>query len=279
MTDVWDEAVKLLRIGYAFTKSDFKTIVAPVIGYALVSSPTIYYSQLPALTTWVWIFLLQFCAANQVSSFNEDALNKPYRPIPAGLISVKSAQALRWILSIVCLWASWYLKVFYPGVSLSISFVVYNEMGFDSFWYTKNILNAIGIVSWNIGASKIASQNASFTLDDRIWLAPYISILLIASTIHVQDFRDIDGDRIQGRLTLPVLIPSLSRYLTFALLVLWSIELVLFWKSPLIIIIGFVFLGIYVGGRIVIQRSKFEDTVSLRYYMVRVLSSLAVATN
>lgn len=106
--------------------------------------------------TQVWLFLLQFNAANQMFNSDEDALNKPYRPIPAGLITVENTRILRWALVPVCLGLSWACDVLYPGLSLSAAFIVYNELGLGDYWFTKNFLNAVGLVSWDIGAAKIA---------------------------------------------------------------------------------------------------------------------------
>lgn len=44
---------------------------------------------LPRLMAWVFIHLIEFCTANQMYSGDEDAINKPYRPIPAKLITVE----------------------------------------------------------------------------------------------------------------------------------------------------------------------------------------------
>jgi 4-hydroxybenzoate polyprenyltransferase len=104
----------------------------------------------------VWLFLLQFNAANQMFTMEEDALNKPYRPIPAGLITIGKAKVLRWGLVPLCLGLSWIFEVIYLGLSLSVAFILYNECGLDRYWFTKNALNAIGLVSWNVGAASIA---------------------------------------------------------------------------------------------------------------------------
>ncbi|KAJ7579535.1 UbiA prenyltransferase family [Mycena floridula] len=197
----------VVRIAYAFTKSDYKTIIGPVIFYALVSSPRLHLSTIPALVVWVWLHLLQACAANQMNGVAEDAQNKPYRPIPAGLISIETTRVLRWALVPVCLWLSWIFKVIYPGISLSLALIIYNELGLDSYWYTKNILNAIGIVSWNVGGALFPNPN--------VWLAPYLGTLLIASTIHVQDFRDEKGDRLQDKVSLRYYMVSLDPVLAF----------------------------------------------------------------
>ncbi|KDQ22593.1 hypothetical protein PLEOSDRAFT_1050368 [Pleurotus ostreatus PC15] len=256
------------RTAYAFTKSDYKTVVFPVICYGIMAAPQMSITRLPHLAVWVWLHLLQFCAANQALSPEEDALNKPYRPIPAGLISIRGARVLRWLLVPVCLALSWTLDVIYPGISLAISFVVYNELGLDNYWYTKNFLNAVGLVSWNIGAAKIAcAENVS--LDQRAWFAPYVSTLLIATTIHIQDFRDEAGDRKQGRVTFPVVMPEFSRRMTFLIVAVWSFGLASYWNLSSVASPWFVTLGMYVALRVLQQRTEHEDKVSLRIYMVR----------
>lgn len=245
-------------------------------------------TRLPHLAVWVWLHLLQFCAANQALSPEEDALNKPYRPIPAGLISIRGARVLRWLLVPVCLALSWALDVIHPGISLAISFIVYNELGLDSYWYTKNFLNAVGLVSWNIGAAKIACagtlspqlspnllsltgsiQTENVSLDQRAWFAPYVSTLLIATTIHIQDFRDEAGDRKQGRVTFPVVMPEFSRRMTFLIVAVWSFGLASYWNLSSVASPWFVTLGMYVALRVLQQRTEHEDKVSLRIYMVR----------
>ncbi|KAK7462863.1 hypothetical protein VKT23_007439 [Stygiomarasmius scandens] len=256
----------IIRIGYAFTKSDFKTIVGPVICYGLLAAPTIHFGPTVKLAIWVWLHLLQFCAANQTYSQDEDALNKPYRPIPAGLIDVQTTRILRWSLVPVCLSLSWIFDVIYPGLSLVVSFILYNELGLDSRWYSKNLLNAIGIVSWNVGAAAITRQGLP-PVNEMVWLAPYISIALIWMTIHVQDFRDEEGDKLQGRITLPTLLPETSRSLTAALLIFWSIALGIFWNLGPVVFSIFALSGTCIAARIFWRRTEAEDKISLRYYM------------
>ncbi|KAJ7580537.1 hypothetical protein C8J56DRAFT_1006464 [Mycena floridula] len=246
----------VVRIAYAFTKSDYKTIIGPVIFYALMSSPRLHLSNIPALVVWVWLHLLQACAANQMNALSTH---------PCGRISIETTRVLRWALVPVCLWLSWIFKVIYPGISLSLALIIYNELGLDSYWYTKNILNAIGIVSWNVGGAKIAALG---TIRFNYLVSLRLKRRQPASTIHVQDFRDEKGDRLQGRITFPVVMPEFSRYMTFILIVSWSVGLSIFWRVPITAAVLFIMFGFYLAGRVVVLRSENQDKVSLRYYMV-----------
>ncbi|KAJ7446936.1 UbiA prenyltransferase family-domain-containing protein [Mycena galericulata] len=260
-------ASQCLHISYAFTRSDFKTVVFPVLCYGLMASPSVEFRRIPLLILWIWIHLLQFTAANQMLSHDEDALNKPYRPIPAGLITTEQTRVLRWVLVPICLFISVTSDVFYPGLSLAVAFIAYNELGLDNHWFTKNLLNAIGLVSWNIGAANISSGGQAFK-NEECWVAPYFSAALIISTIHIQDFRDVVGDRKAGRTTFPIAMPEYSRWITFILLSSWSLGLSLYWSLGVIKTSIFVLFGVFIGTRILCQRTEFDDKVSLRLFMI-----------
>lgn len=105
-------------------------------------------------------------------------------------------------------------------------------------------------------------------LGDKVWIAPYISTALIASTIHVQDFRDEVGDRNQGRMTFPIAMPEFSRRMTFVLLITWSLALVVYWALPPVVSAAYVLLGLYLATRVMWLRAENADKTSLQIYMV-----------
>ena len=102
----------------------------------------------------MWCHLLHGNVANQSLNPEEDAGNKAWRPIPAGLISRATARFLRWTLLPVCLAVSLLCKVPVAGVSLTVVNLCYHELGFDSHWATKNVCNALGSASFMAGAAR-----------------------------------------------------------------------------------------------------------------------------
>ena len=111
---------------------------------------------------WTWLHLLQFCVSNQSLNPEEDTLNKPWRPIPSGIVSVANARILRWILLPICLSLSISLEAHWQGICLAIGFIVHNEMHLHSHWLMRNACNAWGYASFNAGASAIAGAYNSF---------------------------------------------------------------------------------------------------------------------
>jgi hypothetical protein len=106
---------------------------------------------------WTWLHLLQFCVSNQSLDPEEDSSNKPWRPIPSGLISVDAARSLRWMLMPLCLSVSVRLEAYWQGISLALAFLAHNEFGLHSHLFLRNICNAWGYASFNAGAFAIAS--------------------------------------------------------------------------------------------------------------------------
>lgn len=100
---------------YLMTYSDIKSILlpqtifgisnalaAPVFGLdsRSIPQPASILWRLPLTALWVWINLLLFTIENQrqTSSIEEDKLNKPWRPIPAGRITQSQMESWRgWV--------------------------------------------------------------------------------------------------------------------------------------------------------------------------------------
>jgi len=109
---------------------------------------------------WIWLHVLQFNFANQSLCPEEDALNKPDRPIPSQRITVQQTRILRWASLIPCLgYSAWYsAAVMQASTMLSCFMFVYNELKFDSHWVGRNVLNGAGLACFETGATLIASE-------------------------------------------------------------------------------------------------------------------------
>lgn len=109
---------------------------------------------------WIWLHLLQFDVSNQTINLEEDAENKPDRPIPSGRITLQNAIRLRWGLVPVC-WAVSLLfgvEILRVSVVLVAMTVLYNELGLESNWYTKNFMTAVGFASFQAGGTLLAGE-------------------------------------------------------------------------------------------------------------------------
>jgi hypothetical protein len=95
-----------------------------------------------------------------------------------------------------------------------------------------------------------------------------ISGILIFSAIQAQDFPDVEGDKVVGRMTFPIYAPELSRLLTLFATVAWSVFLSWFWDVGPISTAIFVNLGIHVGLRYYCWRTLEADKRSYLIFNV-----------
>ena len=109
--------------------------------------------QIILKVVWVFIHLLQFCVSNQTLDAEEDLKNKPWRPIPSGRISLRSALFLRWTLIPLCLLFSIVCGVLSPSVLFLAATIAYNELRLGAHWFLRNVLNAVGYASFSFGAT------------------------------------------------------------------------------------------------------------------------------
>jgi 4-hydroxybenzoate polyprenyltransferase len=172
---------------------------------ALPSSPVLpCLVRIPLTSIWLWLIIMQFCLQNQCStgSPEEDAVNKPWRPIPSRRISLQNAKTLLRATHGVAGLASWYLGTLYPFVAWTALSTLYNDLGgsdrsgltrnaFCGGFFTCSFGGALMIALGPTGMSKAALQ----------WTF-LVCWCILLTTIQTQEFRDEKGDRLRGRRTL-----------------------------------------------------------------------------
>jgi 4-hydroxybenzoate polyprenyltransferase len=90
---------------------------------------------------WIYLHGLFLCIANQCSSAEEDVINKPFRPLPSGLISRQEAIGFLLGLIPVCIGASLSLGASGASAALMAASVSYCFLKLDYHWLTKNASN------------------------------------------------------------------------------------------------------------------------------------------
>jgi 4-hydroxybenzoate polyprenyltransferase len=103
-----------------------------------------------------------------------------------------------------------------------------------------------------------------------------LSFSILATTIHAQDFQDCEGDKIAGRLTLPIRFPILSRYSILVGVTGWSFILCRVWPLDPTIKWIFILLGTTVGCRFMALRAAQHDEITYFLYKVSQLPSIYV---
>jgi 4-hydroxybenzoate polyprenyltransferase len=99
-------------------------------------------------------------------------------------------------------------------------------------------------------------------------LAVALSSTVFATTLHAQDFKDEEGDRLTGRRTLPTIFPKAARFSMMIGVPLWSYGLSCVWRIDALSTTAFVVYGAFVGTRFVLYDTVGADKQSCKYYSV-----------
>ena len=183
-------------------------------------------SRLPLSAIWLWFALFLFCLHNQHhhDSIIEDATNKPWRPLAAKWITI--AQTDRFIAISYPVWyfVSWKVGAMRQGIVLTCLSIYYNEFGGSELGgFSRNILNASGYSCFFAGALQgiLGQEYDVYNPKAALWLL--MVCLMIFTTIHVQDFRDEEGDMLRGRKTVQTLLgDAASRWVVIMAAFFWS---------------------------------------------------------
>lgn len=109
------------------------------------------------------VHVLHCDSANQSIDPDEDAKNKCYRLMPAKRISVTQMRFLRWAIVPVCLRLSapYSAQTLYASAAFALLALFYNEFAAHRrHWVVRNIMNALGLPSCELGATLIAGPFA-----------------------------------------------------------------------------------------------------------------------
>ncbi|KAG2117004.1 UbiA prenyltransferase family, partial [Suillus discolor] len=257
---------------FLFTKSDVFTVLIPIMctlsTFAAASHPNA--NRIPDIIIWIWLHLLKHDIYNQMLDQEEDQKNKPYRPLPAGCITAQNAADVRWLLVLVCLIfsAMYGIKALACSACIEALSIWYNEFGGDKTGLSKNILTAIAYANFELGAMAVIG-----IIDNIGACAVAFSSVVFATTLHAQDFKDEEGDRLTGRCTLVTLFPTFARMSMMIGIPLWSLYLSRLWKVDLVCSLAFVAYGTIVGARFMVYRTASAHKQSCKLYSVSNLES------
>lgn len=261
------EVTRLIKTLVSFTYADLTTILIPVSAISSVVAPISSIRNGFIAVLWIWLHLLYCNVSNQCNSVAEDRENRPWRPIPGGLISQANARILRWALVIPCLCFSttFGLSTVAASTFMAITTILYDDFKFSGHWAAKNMCTLFAYVCFEVGAM-IIMAGSSHNIDAIAIRALRSSSLIILSTIHVQDFPDVEGDIALNRKTIPIIAPVISRALTSIMITFWSVYIAIIWRignwcSGVLLSVGLI-----VAWRLYFLRTASEDKKSRAMY-------------
>ncbi|KAK3994320.1 UbiA prenyltransferase family-domain-containing protein [Cladorrhinum sp. PSN332] len=266
---------------WQFTENDFPTFIIPnsafgifgaLAGSRLFDGPSPPPSvrevlcRIPVVIAYNWYMTFIFDLANQRSpeSVEEDRINKPWRPIPAGYATSEHA---RWLLLgfvPLALAANWFLGVWEEGIWILVLVWMYNDLrGGDHM--LRDPLIAAGSLGFNGGSLRLAGGGADRTVSDegRMWTV--MIALVILTTGYIQDLKDQVGDKTRDRKSVPILLgDGLCRVVIGSFILGWSVVCAYFWRLTWWAAVLPIALGAGIGMNGLLRRNREADYATWR---------------
>jgi len=160
-------------------------------------------------------------AVNQIFDVETDRINRPFRPLPAGKVSVQGAALFAAILTAAALATAWTIRSPDGGRSLfiivtaaTIATAAYSvpPLRFKRWWFTANPTIAVtrGLLLVVAGWSTVREP-----WNPEPWFIGAVMGLFVLGACTTKDYADVEGDRLVGCMTLPVRFgPRLAAVMT-----------------------------------------------------------------
>lgn len=239
---------------YLLTKSDIKTVLVPqpvFVVAAMISAGAASHevqTRFIPMFFWIWLHLVVEDLSNQrkPGSIAEDAINKPWRPLPSGRLSSREALGLLCASITLAMVTSLLLGAVAPSVSFLVLVWLYNEAEVcKTSPILRNLLNVLGLACFGWGGISVINAGGSLiTQKGQSMLYQWLALVGAAgfTTIHAQDLPDMVGDAARGRKTMPLLYgEGITRWSMAIFVMIWSVVCPVFcnatsklvWSAPL----------------------------------------------
>uniref|UniRef100_A0A7C5UXG7 Digeranylgeranylglyceryl phosphate synthase n=2 Tax=Ignisphaera aggregans TaxID=334771 RepID=A0A7C5UXG7_9CREN len=198
MVKAW---LSIARVG-----NDLALGIATIIGYILGGGTK--------FTDIVIVFIVGFllgAGGNIVNDYFDryvDAINKPWRPIPSGLISAKTAYRVSISLLIIGTLTSFYLSYANGIIAFIASLLVY----LYSYKLKKVLLLGNMVVAFLVALSIIFGGVAAIMNIDII-IASLFAFLLNVGREFLKGIEDVEGDKAMGIKTIATVYNTFTAYI------------------------------------------------------------------
>ncbi|KAJ7916721.1 UbiA prenyltransferase family-domain-containing protein [Mycena leptocephala] len=204
-----------LRVFWDFTWRDWSASLIPGAMYTIAalrsldSAPSeLIIRSLVRSLIYFLLYIYSFDIANQINGVAEDRVNKPDRPLSSGRVTLQGAY-IRWYATTalhLVLGAAWGVL---PWTALWVFITIYTSWcGGDKHWVPKNL----GFMSFGSLCLLQAAWGLVAPITAHEWQWALLLSGVFGVVASVQDMRDVDGDKIAGRRTLPIVLGSNFRW-------------------------------------------------------------------
>jgi len=150
---------------------------------------------------YFFLYILSFAFSAQISSIDEDLINKPDRPLPRGDVSLLGAQ-IRTVLAMgMYLLVGYQMGVFGWTLLWVVTSLLHNQLKGSTHWFIKDLCMGVGTVAMLGAAWELACAPTEAAV---LWLI--VLPLAVFTLVPLQDLRDVEGDKAVNRRTMPMVL-------------------------------------------------------------------------
>ncbi len=165
--------------------------------------------KLPAVLVKSFVYfsfyIYTFCLANQLVGVEEDRLNKPDRPLVTGETSITGFK-VRLIISLLLFdIVGWELGVIEWTLLWQFVIVSHNLLGWAQHWFFKSLAMGLGTLAMLAPAWQLVRP-----ITPLVWNWIILASVAVFALIHLQDHRDIIGDKAVNRRTVPLVFGEVA---------------------------------------------------------------------
>jgi 4-hydroxybenzoate polyprenyltransferase len=186
-----DDSIELIGSLVLFSAGAWRSLHLPVADLPLILAKAFVYG---------WLFIAVHTLSNQATGSVADARDKPHRPIPAGLVSVRGAAYRFAVMLALFIAVGVAFGVALLTAAAAALMVWHNYLRGDRHWAGRNFYNMALTFVGLAAAWRLAGPLTHTALS---WDAMSTGYLLL---IFLQDLRDIEGDRLTDRRTIPLVL-------------------------------------------------------------------------
>lgn len=233
------------------------------------------WQRAPAVLVFNLANLLIFDLANQRSpeSVAEDRVNKPWRPIPRGKITMEQTRRLMLVAIPLTLALNYVLGAWRQGVFILVLTWLYNDLRGGDEAFVRELIISVAYGLFNHGSLRIAFSNGVtgpetivHSLRSITWTVIISGVIL--TTMQVQDLKDVQGDRGRGRRTIVLFLGERFSRISIAFFIcFWSFACARFWHLEFLRYAGHTVVAIVLTTRVLfVGGSGREDAHTWRLW-------------
>lgn len=227
------------------------------------------------------IYIYTFCISNQINSIEEDKINKPYRALPTGYVTLSDTRKRLIAYNFLYLLIGGFYDILWWSLAWQVVTYLLNFFGWSHHWFTKNVLGmTLGTIILLNAQFNIAIQGVQLSITTIAYI--FIISFWAGVALPIQDMRDQEGDREMGRKTLPLVYGDNQArrilFVNFALVCPGIFLLLLLTQLPFITVItsaipaGILILSVathwLIAFRILRFKTPKEDNLTYHIYVI-----------